>query len=224
MRGSKLFSTLFMLGALLGVMGAFASLARAAEHRAYEGVVSLKQLPIGTVILLDIQENAVSGWLRLEKNPVAIDGGSVSPDGVEFRSSGNTYQIDDRKRRINYSGPQGEGNRLITPLTRLTGRLEELVEETEKEPPTATIEVDGRRRDLHYGAPALWKRNGPPFINFDRLDELLGKQITVWAAEADLRSGRIVVIEEPEGMDIPLKAPKKPKEPQKENSDKQDKK
>jgi len=192
--------------------------ARGQERRAYEGVVSLKQLPIGTVILLDVQENAVKGWLRLEKNPVAIDGGTVSPDGVEFRSAGNTYQIADRKRRIIYSGPQGAGNRLITPLTPLTGRLEELAEATEKEPATATIEVDGRRRNLHYGAPALWKRSGPPFINFERLDELLGKQITVWAADADLRSGRVVVIEEPEGMDIPLKAPKKPKESPKKDS------
>ena len=205
---------------VLGVAAALAPLHCAAEHRVYEGVVSLKQATIGTVILLDINENAVSGWLRLEKQEVAIEGGTASADSVEFRSAGNTYKIDSRRGRIIYSGPQGEGDRLVTRLTPLSGRLEELAEETESSPPLATIDVNGRRRELAYGAPALWKRSGAPFVNFDRLDELLGKQITVWVAEADLRRGRIVVIEEPEGVDIPLKAPKKPKEPEKKNSDK----
>jgi len=197
-----------LLCALVGVTAPV----RAQERLVYEGVVSWKKLPIGTIIMLDVDGNNVSGWMRVEK-AVAIDGGHPTEDGVQFTSAGNQYAIDERRSRINYSGPQGEGDRYITKLTRFTGRLRELVEETEQQPRTATIEVNGRDRELRYGAPTLWKRNGAPFEKFERLDELLGKQVSVWVADADLRSGRIVVIEEPEGMDIPLKAPKKPKEP-----------
>ena len=138
-------------------------------------------------------------------------------DGIEFRSAGNTYRIDSRRGRINYSGPQGEGDRYITLLTRWTGRLEELLEEIESEPRIAILEVDGRRRNLRYGTPTLWKRQGAPFEKFERLEDLLGHEISVWIADANLREGRIVAIEEPEGMDIPLKAPKKPKEPAKKD-------
>ena len=200
----------------VGLMLLGAMLLPAQERQAYEGVVSWKKQTIGTVILLDIGAQNVTGWMRLDK-PVAIEGGSVVPDGVEFRSAGNTYRVDRRRGKIIYSGPQGDGDRYVTPLTKLTGRLEELLEETETEPLVATLDVSGRRRNLYYGRPTLWKRSGPPFQNFERLDELLGKEITVWVADANLRSGRIVAIEEPEGVEIPLKAPKKekPKEPEK---------
>lgn len=204
-----------LISSLVGIALAGPADTGAAERRVYEGVVSWKQATIGTVIMLDIRDGAVSGWLRLEK-PVAIDGGSPVADGFEFRSAGNTYRIDERRGRIIYSGPQGEGNRYLTSLTRLTGKLEELLEATEESPAIARIEVDGRLRELHYGTPTLWKRTGTPFEKFSRLEELLGKEISVWVADADLRSGRIVVVEEPEGMDIPLKPPKKPKDqPQK---------
>ena len=73
------------------------------------------------------------------------------------------------------------------------------------------MEVRGRRRELLYGRPALWKQNAAPFKNFSRLEELMGKEISVWVADVKERSGRLVVVEEPAGMDIPLKAPKKPK-------------
>ena len=189
-------------------------LAGAQERRTYEGVVSWKKATIGTVIMVEIQDNKISGWLRLEK-PVAIDGGSVLVDGIEFQSAGNTYRIDEGRGRIIYSGPQGDGDRYITGLTQLTGRLAELLEETESSPRIATVEVRGRRHDLRYGTPTLWKNNGPPFEKFERLEELLGKEISVWVADAGLRSGRLVVIEEPEGMDIPPKAPKKEKSKEK---------
>ena len=199
---------------LLCFLWSCASLAHAQERRAYEGVVSWKKATIGTVIIAEITANQVSGWLRLEK-PVAIDGGSVIADGIEFQSSGNTYRIDERRNRIVYSGPQGEGDRYVTGLTRWTGILEELIEETETSPPIAAVEVRGRRRELRYGTPTLWKNNAPPFEKFERLEDLLGKEISVWVADADLRSGRLVVIEEPEGMDIPLKAPKNDKSKEK---------
>lgn len=206
MSNLRLSSIIFLLGVVLGA----APWAVGQQRRAYEGVVSWKHATIGTVIMLDIQDNRISGWLRLEK-PVAIDGGSVIPDGVEFQSAGNTYRIDERRNRIIYSGPEGEGDRYITRLTRWTGRLEELVDATATLPQVAVVEVRGRRRELRYGTPMLWKNNGPPFEKFDRLKDLLGQQIAVWVADAEPRSGRLVVIEEPPGMDIPLKAPKNDK-------------
>ena len=81
------------------------------------------------------------------------------------------------------------------------------------------MDVAGRRWDLRVGRPALWKQGGPPFETFDRLEEVLGKEISVWVADADARTGRIVAIEEPTGMDIPLKAPKKPKDKKEEKKD-----
>ena len=189
--------------------------ARAQERRAYEGVVSWKKKTIGTMILVEIDSNrAVSGWMRLGKLQ-PIEPGSVVEDGVEFRAAGNTYRIDERRGRIVYSGPDGEGERLLMSLTRLTGSLRELVEETgQSRGQIAALEVNGRRRDLRYGAPALWKNQGQPFENFSRLEELLGKDLSLWVADADLRTGRIVAVEEPQGIDIPLKASKKPKDNQ----------
>ena len=204
MRKFRPMSAAFLLAAAL----CLASIAAAQERRVYEGVVSWKQATIGTLIMAEIADGQVTGWLRLEK-PVAIDSGSVVEDGIAFQSSGNTYRIDERRGRIIYSGPQGEGNRYITRLTRLTGRLEELLEATERSPRIATIEVRGRRRDLGYSTPTLWKNNAAPFEKFERLEDLLGEEVSVWVADPDLRSGRLVVIEEPPGMDIPLKAPKK---------------
>jgi hypothetical protein len=188
---------------------------RAQDRRAYEGVVSWKKRTIGTVILVQIDSNrAVSGWILLGKLQ-PIEQGSVAEDGVEFRVAGNTYRIDERRGRIVYSGPDGEGDRLLMSLTRLSGSLRELAEETgQSRGQIAALEVNGRRRDLRYGTPALWKNQGQPFEKFSRLEELLGKDVSLWVADADLRTGRIVVVEEPEGMDIPLKAPKKPQDNQ----------
>ncbi|MBI1955827.1 MAG: hypothetical protein HYS38_05490, partial [Acidobacteria bacterium] len=122
------------------------------------------------------------------------------------------YSIDERRGRISYAGPDGEGNRYIAPLSRLTGQLEELTEgEQFSGSSIATMEVRGRRWSLDVGRPTLWKRQGPPFETFSRPEELLQREISVWVAGAEQRRGKIVVIEEPEGMDIPLKPPKKPK-------------
>ena len=188
------------------------------ERRIYEGVVDLKRKTIGTVILLDMAGGSLQGWMRLDKF-VPIESGSVSDNGAEFRAAGNRYEIDERKGKISYSGPDGEGSRFIQRLERLRGRFEELSEESHFSGVNiAAVEVEGRRRDLRVGRPALWKRDGPPFETFERMEELLGKQIAVWIADANARSGRVVVVEEPEGMNIPLKAPKKPKEKQPKKS------
>ena len=123
--------------------------------------------------------------------------------------------MDGRKGKICPSGQDDEGSRFVQRLERLTGRFEELSEESGFSGVNiAAIEVRGRRRDLRVGRPALWKQDGPPFETFERIEELLGKVIAVWVADSNERTGRVVAVEEPEGMNIPLKAPKKPKETQ----------
>lgn len=179
-------------------------------RRVYEGVVSVKQTPIGTVILMEIAGSGVSGWIRLGKF-VAIDGGSVAENSVEFRAGGNTYKIDDRKGRIVYSGPDGSGDRIVGPLTAWTGTLNELTEsESFSGNDVATLEVGARLRRLSLLEPALWKASGPPFEKFERFDELLGHEVTMWVTDPDSRPAAIA-IEEPAGMNIPLKLPKPPK-------------
>ena len=189
------------------------------SRRAYEGVVSWKNKTIGTTILLDIGAGGqVGGWIRLNKF-TPIDGGTVREDSVEFQAAGNQYRIEERRGRITYSGPDGQGDRLLVRLDGATGRLEELIEATRfSGGETAVMEVEGRNRRFRFGRPALWKRQGMPFENFERVDELLGKVISVWVADLDERGGRIVAVEEPEGMDIPLKAPKKPKDKKEDDS------
>ena len=49
-------------------------------------------------------------------------------------------------------------------------------------------------------------------VSFRRMEELLQRQITIWGAGQDEHGSTIGVVEEPEGMNIPLKLPKKPKE------------
>ena len=186
--------------------------ARSQDRRVYEGVVGLKKKTIGTTILLEITGTSVGGWMRLEEF-IPIEGGTVSENFTEFRAGGNSYKIDERRRRIAYSGPDGSGDRLITPLSRVTGVIDEWIEGTRfSGGDVIRIEVRGRRRDFRVGRPSLWKRQGPPFETFSRVEDLVGTEFTVWVAGLGRRGGTIVVLEEPEGMNIPLKAPKKPKE------------
>jgi hypothetical protein len=184
--------------------------AHAQNRKVYEGVVGLKKKTIGTTILLEITGTSLGGWIRLEEF-VPIEGGTVSGNFTEFHAGGNSYKIDERRRRIAYSGPDGNGDRLVTPLSRVTGMYDEWIEGTRfSGGDVAVLEVQGRRRDFRIGRPSLWKRQGPPFETFSRVDELLGHEISVWVAGLGKRGGSIVVLEEPEGMNIPLKAPKKP--------------
>ena len=194
-----------LLLCLLVVVPAFAQ-----NRRVYEGVASLKLKTIGTVILLEVHGDQVSGWIRLI-HFIPIDGGTVGDKSSDFRAAGNTYHIDERKGRISYSGPDGDGERLVTPLVGVTGKFDELIEGQRFSGGAnfANIDVDGRMRRFDVEEPSLWKRQGPPFEKFNRVEELLQRTITVWVPDPD--HGEISVIEEPEGMDIPLKAPKKPK-------------
>ncbi len=185
--------------------------ARSQDRKVYEGVVGLKKKTIGTTILLEITGTSIGGWMRLEEL-IPIEGGTVSENFTEFRAGGNSYKIDERRRRIAYSGPDGSGDRLITPLSSVTGVIDEWIEGTRfSGGDVIRIEVRGRRRDFRVGRPSLWKRQGPPFETFSRVEDLVGTELTVWVAGLGNRGGAIVVLEEPEGMNIPLKAPKKPK-------------
>jgi len=204
---------------IAGVLGVVLILGSAVaygqERRVYEGVVDLKRKTIGTLILLDQSGGALQGWIRLNKF-VPIEPGTVLPNGVEFRAAGNRYEIDHRRGRITYSGPDGEGSRYIQRLERFSGKFFEHAESRSFDGwNIAKIEVAGRLRDFRVGRPALWKHSEAPFETFERVEELLGKEITVWVAEADTRTGRVVAVEEPPDMNIPLKAPKKPKEEEK---------
>lgn len=188
---------------------------RAQERRGYEGVVALRGKTIGTLILLDTSGNTLEGWMRLDKF-VPVESGNVLEHGVEFTAAGNHYEVDERRGQISYSGPDGEGSRYIQRLQRETGRFEELGEGRGfSGVKIATVEVNGRLHRFRVGRPTFWKRSEAPFETFERLEELLGKRISLWLADADERSGRVVAIEEPEGMDIPLKKPKEDKKDKK---------
>jgi len=182
-----------------------------AERRGYEGVVGLKGKTIGTLILLDSSGTSLQGWMRLDKF-APIENGTVLEHGVEFSAAGNRYEIDERRGRIDYSGPDGEGSRFIRRLERQTGRFEELGDDRGfSSVKIATVVVNGRPRRYRVGRPTLWKQAEAPFESFERIEELLGKEMTLWLADADTRTGRVVAVEEPEGMNIPLKKPKEEK-------------
>ena len=188
-----------------------AASSHAQERRAYEGVVGLKGKTIGTLILLDSSGTSLQGWLRLD-DFVPIESGSVLEHGVEFSAAGNHYEIDERRGRVSYSGTDGEGSRFVRRLEAQTGRFEELGDDRGfSAVKIATVRVLGRPRRFRMGRPALWKQAEAPFEAFERVEELLGKEITLWLADADNRSGRVVAIEEPAGMNIPLKKPKEEK-------------
>ena len=197
---------------LLLALFLLASPARTQNRRVYEGVVDMKLKPIGTLILLEMSGNSLSGWIRLGKF-VPIEGGTVTENSVEVRAAGNSYKIDEMRERISYSGPDGTGDSRVTRLTSITGVFRETTEgEHFGGENIVTIEVDARMRRFQESGVSLWKRTGPPFETFRRLEELLQRQITVWVAGLGENGGDFEVVEEPEGMDIPLKVPKKPKE------------
>jgi hypothetical protein len=194
-----------------------ASTAHSQSRMVYEGVADLKLKPIGTLILLEINGSHVSGWIRLGKF-VPIDGGTISEDSTEFRAGGNSYKLDEKKGRIAYSGPDGNGESRLIRLTPIAGHFDELTEGegfSDSDSHLITMKVDARMRRFHEEGPSLWKREGPPFERFTRMEEMLQRDITVWVAELSDFGGDIEVVEEPEGLNIQLKLPKKAKEKKK---------
>ncbi len=212
--GTRRLGVAIFLAAVFSALPARSQSQPATSRRVYEGVVKMKLKTIGTLILMEVNGASVSGWIRLGKF-APIDGGTTSENSVEFRAAGNSYKIDERRGRIVYSGPDGNGDSIVSRLTSVTGSLNELTEgERFTGNDIATLDVDGRLRRFNIESPSLWKRQGPPFEDFRRAEELLQREVTFWVSGPDLRSSA-EVIEEPEGMNIPLKAPKQPKEKKK---------
>ena len=181
-----------------------------ARRIVYESVVALQGKTIGTTIMLEVADNgAVGGWIQ-RNDFFPIDSGHVDPDKIAFTSGGNQYNVNLRTMRINYSGPDGRGNQRVEKMTYVQGRVYRLTEEAMEER-KITLQVDGSEKDYLIGQPAVWKRAGPPIDRFGRLEEVLGKTVGAWLARI-AGTRYLAVLEEPEGMDLQKKAPKKEKE------------
>lgn len=187
------------------------------QHLVYEGVVGLQGKTIGTNILLDVQDpgpgdsgvRRVSGWIQ-RNDFFPIDSGQMNPERIEFTSGGNQYTINLRTGRINYSGRDGNGNQRVEKMSPVRGRVYKLTEETEDEQRRITLQTDDGEREYIIGSPAIWKRQGLPIDRFNRLEELLGKTVDAWLARIGATK-YVAVIEEPEGLDLQKKAPRKDK-------------
>ena len=187
------------------------------QHIVYEGIVSLKGKTIGTTILLESSTNAgtnagsgttVTGWIQ-RHDFFPIDSGHMDADRIVFTSGGNHYTINRRTNRISYSGLDGSGNRRVAEMTYISGRVYRVTE------PAAgrgeiTLETDRGEKAYLVGAPSVWKRAGPPIDNFPRLEEVVGKTVGAWLAKSG-GARYLAVLEEPEGMDLQKKRPKKKK-------------
>lgn len=174
----------------------------------YEGVVALEGKTIGTSILLDVADGAVTGWIQ-RNDFFPIDSGSMNADRIQFTSGGNQYTINLRTSRIGYAGPDGSGNQRVEKMTYVSGRVYRLTEEAMEEH-KVTLQTDDGEREYLIGRPAVWKRTGPPIDRFERLEELLGKTVGAWLARIG-GTHYLAVVEEPEGMDLQKKVPKKDK-------------
>ncbi len=176
----------------------------------YEGVVALQGKTIGTTILLEFGENgAVSGWIQ-RNDFFPIDSGRADGDKIAFTSGGNQYSINLRTERISYSGPDGSGNQRVEKMTRVEGRVYRLMEEAVEER-KVTLQVEGNEKDYLIEQPAVWKRAGPPIDRFSRLEEVLGRTVSVWLARIG-GTQYLAVLEEPQGVDLRKKLPKEKKE------------
>ena len=115
-----------------------------------------------------------------------------------------------------YGGTDGSGDQRCVKMDAVRGRLYRLTERADDEQ-LLTVQTDHGEQDFVIERPTIWKRNGPPIIHFERMIELLGKNITIWRTKTG-GVYTVEVIEEPEGMDILAKLPKekdKDKKPKK---------
>ena len=187
------------------------------QHIVYEGIVSLKGKTIGTTILIEASSNAganadsettVTGWIQ-RHDFFPIDSGHIDADRIVFTSGGNHYTINRRTNRISYSGPDGSGNRRVAEMTYISGRVYRVTEPARGQR-EITLETDRGKKEYLVGAPSVWKRAGPPIDNFPRLEEVVGKTVGAWLAKSG-GTHYLAVLEEPEGMDLQKKRPKKKK-------------
>ncbi len=187
------------------------------QHIVYEGIVSLEGKTIGTTILLESSSDAgtnagsgttVTGWIQ-RHDFFPIDSGHMDADRIVFTSGGNHYTINRRTNRISYSGPDGSGNRRVTEMIYTSGRVYRVTKPVRGQR-EITLETDRGEKEYLVGAPSVWKRAGPPIDNFPRLEEVVGKTVGAWLAKSG-GTRYLAVLEEPEGMDLQKKRPKKKK-------------
>jgi hypothetical protein len=180
-----------------------------ASHAVFESVVGIKGKEIGTTILLEIASNApgsaVTGWIQ-KHDFIPIEGGQVTETGYSFAAGGSTYQVNTRTGRLVYNGADGSGDKRLTAMEAMVGRVYKIREETD-EGRELTLQTDhGDQLMLVDQEPVVWKHAGAPIAKFhlDRLEEVLGKNTTVWRIRTG-GSWSLEVIEEPVGMDIPAR-------------------
>jgi len=180
---------------------------------AFESVINVKGgKEIGTTILLELSSPApgspIKGWIQ-KHDFFSIDSGHVTEEGFTFQAAGNTYQLNTHTKRLVYSGADGSGDKRLNPMEAIAGRVYKIREETDEGRDLTLQTQHGDQTMLVDQEPVIWKHSGPPIPKFhmDRLEEILGKNTTVWRT----REGgtyTVELIEEPEGMDIPARLPK----------------
>ncbi len=186
-------------------------------HAVFESVVNFKGKEIGTTILLEFSSpapgSAVTGWIQ-KHDFFPIENGQVTATGFTFQAAGSTYQLNTHTQRLVFGGADGSGDRRLGRMEAMPGRVYKIREEDD-DGRQLTLQTDHGDQTMLVDSelqPVLWKHSGPPIPKFhlDRLEEILGKNTTVWR----VREGgayTLEVIEEPGGMDIPARLPKEPK-------------
>ncbi len=189
-------------------------------HAAFESVINIKGgKEIGTTILLEYSSptpgSPVKGWIQ-KHDFFPVDNGEVTDSGFTIQANGSTYRLNPRTKRIAFSGADGNGEKLLTPLEGLTGRVYQIKEETDDGREMILQTDHGDQRLLADQEPVMWKHSGPPIPKFkyDRFEEVLGKTTTLWRGR-DGGTYTLEVIEEPEDMDIPARLPKEDKKKKK---------
>lgn len=168
----------------------------------YEGVINDRGKTIGTTILLDMSGGTVIGWIQ-KHDFEQIQNGAKTDTGYTFDAAGNHYQIVLKTMRIVYTGPDGAGDQRLTRMEPMVGRVYKIKEETE-DGRELTLQTDhGDITMLIDQKPAVWKKTGAPIARFDldRMEEVLGKTVTIW----QIRTGgtwSLEVLEEPAGVDL----------------------
>lgn len=182
----------------------------------YESVVHYQGKPIGTSILLQIaRDGNVSGWIQ-RNDFFPIDSGKADAERIRFDSGGNSYDINLRTDRVNYSGPDGKGNQRVDKMSYVKGLWYRITEPAEESMSILTIRNEDGDRDYRIGEPSIWKRASTPIdrLEFERYKGILGKTTGVFLSSYGA-SKYIAVVVEPEGMDIQKKLPKDKKKKKK---------
>ncbi len=179
------------------------------QRLVYEAVIHDRGKTIGTTILLESGGGKLGGWIQ-QHDFRPLESGSATASGFTFSAGGNTYNLNTATSRIMYGGPDGSGDQRASRMDPVRGRIYRLTERADDQQ-LMTLQTDHGEQDFTIERPTIWKKNGPPIRNFERMEELVGKTVTIWR----IKTGGVYtveVIEEPAGMDILAKLPKEKKE------------